>query len=129
MSLNTALIRSGVLVCSPGANPSHVFSPFPEVSSTTQPSLNSFLRNSNSLGRSHVVPLRPHLTAVAPSLAPQTLSVPFHRPWRTCQKSPLPLRVSFSWCRLCGLECHATLAHLMKGFGGRKLESMGSFYF
>lgn len=84
----------------------------------------------DSFGRSHVSAQAPS-DSCGPWPGPTDIQCSLSQAVAcSCQKSPLPLRVSFSWCRSLWpwVSCQF-LAHLMKGFGRRKLESMGSFYF
>lgn len=79
---------SGDLLRSPSANPAVFFailsSPRPPRCS---PGLHSF-SETRFLRQKPCVRLRPHLTAVAPGLAPQILSVPFHRRWVPLPEKP-----------------------------------------
>lgn len=89
----------------------------------------NFFSETQFLRQKPRVPLRLHLTAVAPGLAPQTFNVPFHRLWGVPARKVHFLYDSlFHGVTLFGLECHANSLHTWwKDSGAENLNQWGLF--
>lgn len=89
----------------------------------------NFFSETQFLRQKPRVPLRLHLTAVAPGLAPQTFNVPFHRLWGVpARKAHFLYDSLFHGVTLFGLECHANSLHTWwKDSGAENLNQWGLF--